>query len=639
MALLGEKGSIGRITLKNRMIMAPMGIHNGDYTQDTVEFYKARIQGGASMIMCNTMVSDKFEDTSASMLLNENNIDAFKEICEAAHANDCKVCPQLMPGCGRVGGPAPQYGIPVSASACEWLHAPGVPCHELTIEEIHFLLEEFRHTAKLAIGAGADAIEIHAYGGYLTDQFLTACWNTRTDEYGKNLEGRMKFLLEMIEIVKEEGGKDFPVIVKYSASHDLPPEYGFRGIEEGVVIAKKLEEAGVDALHVDVGCYEKWYDAMPPVYFQEMTPQIRAARAVREAAKIPVITHGRLGNIEKAEAALEEKTCDFVAIARGLLADPQLPEKVLCGKTEDVRPCISCNDGCIGQVFAGRPASCAVNPLCGYEGKRKITLCKEKKKVLVVGAGPGGCAAALMAAQAGHEVELWEKTSRIGGKALTASRPYMKADMRDLSEYYRVQLAKSKVAVRTMYEADPEKVKAYKPDVLIWACGGKAVLPQSITGIGKANVYPAEKALENVALTGDHIVVAGGGLVGTETAIHFARLGKKVTLIEMAEKVLPIPPFPMNEIQLRTMLDTSDVEVFTSTKLTSVEEDGVVVEGPDGKRKIACDTVLMALGYTSTTEDAEVYRDICPVYTIGDSVKARNIMSAVEEAYEVVSNI
>ena len=639
MALLKQSGKIGRLTLKNRMIMAPMGIHNGDYTEDTVAFYRARIEGGASMILCNTMVTGAFEDTSASMLLTEENVDAFHEICEIAHAHGCKVCPQLMSGCGRVGGPAPQYGVPVSASACEWMHAPGVPCHELTLEEIMVILDGFRATARLAVGAGADGIEIHAYGGYLTDQFLTACWNTRTDEYGGSLDGRMKFLLDMVRIAKEEGGEDFPVIVKYSASHDLPAEYGFRTIEEGIEIGRRLEAAGVDALHIDAGCYEKWYDAMPPVYFQEMTPQIEVAKAVREAVSIPVITHGRLGDVEKAEAALRQGSCDFVAIARGLLADPDLPEKVICGKTEDIRPCISCNDGCIGQVFAGQPAGCAVNPICGYERLRRIPCAQEKKKVLVVGAGPGGCAAALMAEKAGHTVELWEKTSRIGGKAHSAAMPYMKEDMQALSNYYRIQLSKSKVTVHCMQEATPENVKAYAPDVLIWAAGGRSLMPGSIEGLDLPIVHTAEEALEKLIATGNTVVVAGGGLVGTETAVHFSRMGKKVTVIEMADKLLPNPPFPMNEIQLRTLVAQSGIEVRTDTRLVSVKENGVVVEGKNGAEEIPCDTVLMALGYSSTAREAQQYDGICPVYTIGDSNQARNIMAAVAEAYDTVVKI
>lgn len=639
MILLQQSGMIGKLKLKNKMIMAPMGIHNGDYTHDTVDFYKARIEGGASMIMCNTMVTGAFEDTSASMLLTENNVDAFRKICELAHNNGCKVCPQLMPGCGRVGGPSPQYKVPVSASACDWMHAPGVPCHELTIEEIQFLLNEFQHTAELAIEAGADAIEIHAYGGYLTDQFLTACWNTRKDMYGGNLEGRMKFLMDMVKIIKETGGSDFPVIVKYSASHDLPVEYGFRGLDEGIEIAKRLEEAGVDALHIDAGCYEKWYYAMPPVYFQDMTPQIAIAKAVREAVSIPVITHGRLGDAEKAEAALAQGCCDFVAIARGLLADPELPNKIMSGNTEDIRSCISCNDGCIGQVFAGHPAGCAVNPMCGYEGKRKINLAQTKKKILVVGAGPGGCAAALMAAKAGHTVELWEKTSRIGGRALAAAKPYMKEDMHALSNYYRVQLAKSTVKVRCMTEATFDSVNTYNPDALIWAAGGKPLMPKSIKGLENPIVHTAEEALEHQVIVGNTVVIVGGGLVGTETAVHFAKMGRKVVLVEMADKLLPNPPFPMNDMQLRGLVEKSNIAIHTGEKLISVGEKSVMVEGKNGTEEISCDTVLMALGYSPSLEEAKRLEEICPILCIGDSRQARNILAAVSEAYNAIEQI
>ena len=263
MALLVQSGNIGKLHLKNRMLMAPMGTHNGNMDEGTLEYFKTRLSGGVAMVLCNMMVSDKFEDTSASMTLNDENIGRFKEMCDFAHERNAAVCAQLMPGCGRTGGPSPLYGVPISASSCGWLYAPQVPCHELTLEEIQTLLDDFRATAKLAVDAGADAIEIHAYGGYLTDQFLTAAWNTRTDAYGGSLEGRMKFLLDMVMISKEVGGADYPVIVKYSPYHYLPEEYGFRGMSEGIEMAKILEKAGVDALHVDAGCYENWYYAMP----------------------------------------------------------------------------------------------------------------------------------------------------------------------------------------------------------------------------------------------------------------------------------------------------------------------------------------------------------------------------------------
>ena len=198
-----------------------MGTHIGNMDEGTLAYFKARLAGGAAMVFCNMMVSDKFEDTSASMTLNDENIGRFREMCEFAHANSSAVCAQLMPGCVRTGGPSPLYGVPISASACSWLYAPQVQCHALTLEEIGTLLEDFRTTARRAVDAGADAIEIHAYGGYLTDQFLSAQWNTRTDEYGGDLKGRMRFLLDMVKISREVLGAGKPVIVKYSPMHCL----------------------------------------------------------------------------------------------------------------------------------------------------------------------------------------------------------------------------------------------------------------------------------------------------------------------------------------------------------------------------------------------------------------------------------
>jgi len=640
MALIVKSGNIGSLKLKNRMLMAPMGTHNGNMDAGTLEYFKTRLAGGAAMVLCNMMVSDKFEDTSASMTLDDENIGRFAEMCTYAHERGAKVCAQLMPGCGRTGGPCSKYGVPISASACSWLYAPQVPCHELTLEEIQILLDDFRVTATRVVNAGADAIEIHAYGGYLTDQFLTAAWNTRTDAYGGSLEGRMKFLLDMVRFSKEVGGIGYPVIVKYSPCHYLPEEYGFRGMAEGIEMAKMMENAGVDALHVDAGCYENWYYAMPCTYFQEMTPQMTSARAIRQAVKIPIITHGRLGDIAKAEAALETGICDFVAIGRALLADPELPNKVVEGRTEDIRPCISCNEGCIGQVCAGKAVGCAVNPFCAKETDRKLKQNPYPKKLLVVGAGPAGCAAALMARQCGHTVEIWEKQNRIGGRVLAAAAPYMKQDMLALVEYYHTQLVKRQIPIRFMKRADEESIAAFAPDAVIWAGGGTPLLPTSIPGLELPHVCTAEDALRNLHILGSTMIVVGGGLVGIEAALHFARMGKAVTVVEMADSMLPKPPFTMNKMQLEGMLQISGIQLLSKTKLIEVKADRIVVENESGVQEISCDTVLMAMGTKPTEETVKKLGSICPVYCIGESAHgAADILTGVEDAYQVVSNL
>lgn len=638
MPIITSPGRIGKLELKNRIIMAPMGPHFGEIGRKAVEYFVKRAEGGAAMILINMMVTDYFEDTSSSLVITEDNFDNFKEICDRAHNAGCKVCVQLMPGCGRMAGPAKMYPVPISASACSWLYAPNVKCHELTTEEIQRLLDETERTVRLTRAAGADAYEMHAYGGYLNDQFLTAAWNIRTDKYGGDVKGRATFLLEQIAAVRKCAGADVPVMVKFCPDHGVPYP-GFRQLDEGIELAKYLEEQGVDALHVDAGCYEKWQLSMPALFYQEAVMQLKSAKAVKENVGIPVLTHGRLSNYEKAEAALKNDICDFTIIGRGLLADPELPKKIAEGRPEDILPCISCNEGCIGNVLKYRHVECALNPFTGYEDERPMPKAAEAKKVLVVGGGPGGCTAALLAKQAGHEVELWEKTGTIGGKTLAASAPYMKADMIRLPQYYNVQLIKAGIPVRFYKEATRKTVSEFKPDVLIWAAGGTVVRPKSIPGLDRSNVYSCEAALRCQVPLGKRLAIIGGGQVGVEAAIHFDTVGHEVTVVEMADKIMPEPPFVQNDKILREMMANGSGTYLTGTKLAEVNDNGIVVETAEGRKEIACDTVLLAMGWAPDAKAGEELSDICRVIPIGDSNKCRNILAATGEAYEAVMSI
>lgn len=638
MPMLSEPMKLGTLELKNRMILAPMGPHFQDINPESVEYFVRRAEGGAAMIMINMMVTDYFEDTSASFLLTDKNFDSFKELCDRAHAQDCKVCIQIHPGCGRMAGPSKIYPVPISASDCPWLYAPNVKCHQLTIEEINIFLTEIRRTMKLAVAAGIDACELHAYGGYLNDQFLTAAWNTRTDKYGGDVKGRATFLLEQAAIVREEAGQDFPLIVKFCPDHGVPYP-GFRQLEEGLELAKYLEEQGIDALHVDAGCHEKWQLAMPPVFYQETVMQLKAAKAVKENVSIPILTHGRLSDVAKAEAALKNNICDFTVIGRGLLADPDLPKKVTEGRPEDVRPCLSCNEGCIGNVLKGTHVTCAVNPCTGYELTRRPEKAGEAKRVLIVGSGPGGCTAALLAKEAGHDVEIWDRNPQLGGKLQAATAPYMKHDTKRLINYYMTQLLKAGIPVRLFQEADRESILKFAPDVLIWAAGSSTVRPRLIPGLDKSNVYACEDALCNLVPLGERLAIIGGGQVGSEAAVHFAHNGHTVTVVEMADKMMPQPSFRMNDTMMRDMLKNEAITCLTSTKLLEVTDKGVSVENADGQSLIECDTVLLAMGGAPTAAIGNEFEDICKVITIGDSNKCRNILSAVNEAYEAVQKI
>lgn len=633
--------SIGRMTLKNRMVLAPMGVTAGNMTASTVDYFVERAKGGAAMVFCNIKGSVTFEHGEHSIYFNAETEPLFRELVERCHAYGCKVGAQIMPGEGRIGGASTKYKVPISASACPWLHAPKFPCHPLTVEEICQIEADYRESVKAAVRCGADCIEIHAYGGYLTDQFLTARWNQRTDEYGGSMEKRARFLKDLMDICKEEGGKDFPVIVKFTPDHCMDEE-GYRKLEEGIELARLIVSYGADALHVDAGCHENWYHAMPPAAMQGMTMQSRSAKAVRSAVDVPVLTQGRFGDIKKAEAALTQGVCDIAVIGRGLLADPELPNKVMTGHPDRIRPCISCNEGCIGRVFSGGAATCAMNPRCGYEdGSKDIPTAKTPKKILVVGAGPGGCMAAIYAKQAGHSVEIWEKSGEVGGSALFVCKPYFKADMYRMIVYFREELARQDIPVRFYTEAVPETVAAYAPEHIIWAAGGKPKAPDDIPGLDSPNVYPAVDALRDCCFVGDRVVIAGGGATAIETALHLDAWGKQVTCVARA---FPSKPgFKMNDMLQSEQMAASGVTFLPGTRLHRVEGDAlhckVTVETGEELKVIDCDTVLIALGVEPTMEAAEELRRIAPVTVIGDAANSGKILDAVEGAWDAIRKL
>lgn len=634
---------IGRMELKNRMVMAPMGTTIGNMDQTTVEYFVERAKGGAGMIFCNIKGSDSFESTAHSIFFCKETEHLFKELVDRSHAYGCKVGAQIMPGDGRIGGPSTKYKVPICASAVPWMHVPKLMCHEMTVEEIHQLEEDYRESVATAVRCGADCVEIHAYGGYLTDQFLTSRWNKRTDAYGGSLENRARFLKELMDICKEVGGKDFPVIVKFTPDHYIDGE-GYRTIDEGIELAKLLVSYGADALHIDAGCHDNWYHAMPPAGLQQMTLQSRSAKIIKNFVDVPVLTHGRLGDVQKAEAVLRNGVCDAVVIGRGLLADPDLPNKVMAGHPEDIRPCISCNEGCIGRVYAGQPATCALNPRCGHEdGSRDILPTQNPKKLLVIGGGPGGCMAAVYAKQAGHTVELWEKSDHLGGNALNACKPYFKVDMHRMIRYFEYELAKNEVPVRYYTEATPETVAEFAPDHIIWAAGGRPIVPGSIPGLDSPNVYLATDALSNCCDVGQRVLVVGGGLVGVEAALQMDMWGREVTCIDMAKQIPSEPGFKMNDELMKHYMSISHVEFLPNTKLVSVKGDlfgcNVTVAQGEETREIPCDTVLLALGFLPTADQAEALRSIAPVTVIGDGAKPRKIIFAIEEANEAVRNL
>lgn len=616
-----EHGKIGNLTLKNRIVMAPMGIDYIDedfgFSERSIDYYVARAEGGTGLIMTGaTLVTSEFQKPNSMFLLdNEDKIDRIKKLADKIHSFGSKLCIQLSLGAGNIG----------------YVGKNNPP---FSIKEIHKQVEAFGRAAALAKRAGVDAIEVHGYGGYLIDQFQTELWNSREDEYGGSFEGRMRISLEIIEAVKKSCGEDYPIIYKFSPTHLIR---GGRELEEGIKMAKFLENLGVSALHVDIGCHACWQNAIPTIY-QEPALHEKYIQAVKKEVSIPVIGHGKMGYPEVAERIVSKGIADFVALGHYLLADPEWVNKVKENRSEDIVPCIGCNE-CMFSILSGEPVSCGVNPRCGREGE-KLSEAEVKKSVLVVGGGPGGLEAAIVSAKRGHKVTLWEKGEKLGGNLIPASVPKFKDDLKRLIRYYEIQMDKLGVNVVTEKNSTYNEILEENPDVVILGTGSTPLVPR-LPGINGSNVHAAIDVLSNNTNLGENVIIAGGGFVGCETAVHLAEQGKKVTIIEMKERILA-EPMPFNNLlALSSMVAENGINILTSTKLVEIKDNEVIVEKVDGATEsVACDSVIIALGFRSQENiKAELEGKVKDIRVIGDALAPRKVKHAVNEGFEVARGI
>jgi len=634
---LFERARIGGLELKNRVAMAPMGtagLADADlgYSRRLIDFYAARARGGTGMIITGAaIVNTRLEGGLAHFLPRLDGpqyVSRLSELCDAVHHYGAKLVIQLSAGFGRVNYLLGNAIPPISASAVPCFRDSTVSTRALSIEEIGEVMMSFAMAAALAKTAGVDGIEIQGYGGYLIDQFQTALWNTRTDHYGGDLDGRLRFPLELIGATRAMVGPDFPIIYKFTPEHYIPEG---RHLDEGLEIARRLEQAGVDALHVDGGCYEVWNRVIPSMYEQPAC-QIPLAEAVKAVVKIPVIAHGKLGNPAVARQVVEDGKADFVAIGRALLADPEWARKAKDGRVEDIRPCIACNEVCLGKRFY---LSCTVNPQTGLEREYALTPIAQKKRVLVIGGGPGGLEAARTAAARGCEVTLWEKSDRLGGRLRVAAVPEFKRDIRPLIDYLSTQVRKVGVKVELNKAATPDDVRQHNPDVVILAVGSTFKMPALLPGADHGHVVNTVDLYAGDKPIGERVLVVGGGLCGCEAAAYLAQQGKRVTVVEMAREVVSESSKTVNTIlAIHALLADTQVEVLTRTKLVEITATGVLLERDGVREEVAADTVVIATGFAANLALRDTLEEQGrEVVAIGDCTKPRNIDDAIWEGF------
>jgi 2-enoate reductase len=522
---------------------------------------------------------------------------------------------------------------------------PNIICRELTTEEIEELIHDFGFGAEIIANAGIDGIEIHAHQGYLLSEFLASRTNKRTDKYGGDLDGRLRIIINLWEAIKKVAGHDYPVTFRYGLTDHLEGQIpGARGVEEGLEIARKMEALGIDALHIDAGVYETNNWAIPTgtqtegclVYLAEMTKRV---------VNVPVITVGKLGNPALAERVLQEGKADFIALGRPLLADPEWVNKLKDGRIDDIRPCIGDEQGCLGRVGKRKYISCTVNPQAGNERNFALIAAGNKKKVIVIGGGPGGMEAARVSALRGHEVILIEKGYELGGMLIPASKPSFKYDYQRLINYFITQLKKLGVTIKSNTKATPELIIEMRPDIVFIATGANPIIPK-IPGADKNIAMTAVDFLQNRPQIGRSVVVIGGNLVGVETAIDLAQQDKNVTIVEMLSSIMRDMEWT-NALDIQRKFDGLEedhlnVKVLTNTKAVEIVDNGVIVIDETGNKKtIQTDFVLFACGMKPCNDGlAESLEGKVPeLYKIGDCVNPGKVIDAIWPAFRIARRI
>ena len=652
---------IGKITLKNRFAMAPMGPlglgdSEGGWNQRGIDYYTRRAQGGTGLIITGVTFSDCEVETQ-SMPNAPNStynpvhfVRTSREMTERVHAYGAKIFLQMSGGFGRVTIPTNLGEFPPVAPSPiphRWLDKT---CRELTRDEIHKIIESFGKGAFNAKRAGFDGVEVHAvHEGYLIDQFAISFFNHRTDEYGGSLENRLRFAKEIREEIAKTCGWDFPVAVRFSPKSMLKdwrkgalPNEEFeekgRDLEEGLQTAKLLEAYGYDALDVDVGCYDAWWWNHPPMYM-EKGPYRKYAKLVKEIVKVPVFMAGRMDTPEMAESCVKDGTCDVISLGRPLLADPDYVKKLRTNHVCEIRPCISCQEGCMGRIQTYSMINCAVNPQAARERVTAYEPVARKKRVLIAGGGVAGCEAARVLAERGHEPVLYEASERLGGNLLPGGAPAFKEDDLQLVKWYENELERLRVPVYLNTRVTKEMVLESDCDAVIVATGSR---PKMFSLGDDEKVYCAEQVLMNQKDPGDRVVVVGGGLVGCEMALDLAQKGKKVTILEALPKIMAVngPICSANKEMLEELLPFHGVNIICNAKVTGFKDGAVSYETAGKAEKLDTDSVILSVGYRSADElYHELEFDVADLYLLGDAGKVSNIMYAIWDAFEVANHI
>ena len=528
--------------------------------------------------------------------------------------------------------------------------APQLKTRGLTKEEIQAYIDGYAKVAKLCKDAGVDGVEVHAvHEGYLMDQFTMEYTNHRKDEYGGSFENRYRFASEVVKAIKKECGDDYPVMLRYSVTSKVidfnvgaVPNEEFkelgRNMEESIKAAKYLTEAGYDALDCDNGTYDSWYWAHPPVYMP-LNCNLKEAVEIKKHVDAPIICAGRM-QADTAAQAIQNNEIDGVGIARQFLCDPEYITKLKENREAEIRPCISCHNGCLPTGYyknsgvlidtSSKEVSgvCALNPVTHHEKQYEIKKVDTPKHIVVVGGGIGGMEVARLCTLRGHCVDLYEKSNHLGGVFVAAASPSFKEKDKELLKWYENEMKRLNINIHLNTEI--KNLDELKADEYIIATGSVA---KKLPIKGSENTIEAIDYL-NGKEVGEDVCVIGGGLTGCEIAYDLCLKHKKPIIVEMACDVITSKGICMANSQcLRDLLRFYKVPVYLESTVKEVGKDYVIVNTKDGERRIKVDTVITSVGYNPNplvNEDKEKH-----IHVIGDASKVGNLKSVIWGAYDL----